>query len=47
MLETVKITSPVDGSIFAERPIATDAQVNAAVERARGAQADWAATPIA
>jgi acyl-CoA reductase-like NAD-dependent aldehyde dehydrogenase len=47
MTETVRITSPVDGSVFAERPVATDAAVNAAVERAKGAQAAWAATPIA
>ncbi len=47
MTETVKLKSPIDGSIYAERPIATDAQINAAVERARAAQADWAGTPIA
>jgi acyl-CoA reductase-like NAD-dependent aldehyde dehydrogenase len=46
-LETIKLTSPVDGSVYAERPVATDAQVNAAVERARAAQPDWAALPIA
>jgi acyl-CoA reductase-like NAD-dependent aldehyde dehydrogenase len=41
------ITSPIDGSVFAERPLATDAAVNAAVERAKGAQVRWAATPVA
>jgi acyl-CoA reductase-like NAD-dependent aldehyde dehydrogenase len=46
-LETVKIKSPIDGSIYAERPIASDQAVNAAVERARTAQADWARTSIA
>jgi acyl-CoA reductase-like NAD-dependent aldehyde dehydrogenase len=46
-LETVKIKSPVDGSVYAERPVATDAQAAAAVERARGAQADWARVPVA
>lgn len=46
-METVKIKSPIDGSVYAERPVATDQQVNAAVERARGAQADWARVPIA
>ena len=47
MTETVQIKSPVDGSVFAERPVATDAAINAAVERAKGAQPQWAATPIA
>src|SRR4051812_3828909 len=46
-LETVKIKSPVDGSIYAERPLASDQAVNAAVERARAAQVKWAETPIA
>ncbi len=47
MTETVKLKSPIDGSIYAERPVATDQEVNAAVERARAAQADWAQTSIA
>lgn len=42
MTETVKLKSPVDGSIYVERPIATDQAINAAVERAKAAQADWA-----
>jgi acyl-CoA reductase-like NAD-dependent aldehyde dehydrogenase len=47
MTETVKLKSPIDGSIYAERPVATDQAVNAAVERARAAQAAWAQTSIA
>ncbi|WP_394886830.1 aldehyde dehydrogenase family protein [Mesorhizobium sp. AaZ16] len=47
MTETIKLKSPIDGSIFAERPVATDQAVNAAVERAKAAQATWAETPIA
>lgn len=47
MTETVKLKSPIDGSIYAERPVATDQEVNAAVERARAAQAGWAQTSIA
>ncbi len=46
-METVKIKSPVDGSIFAERPVATDQAINAAVERAKAAQAKWVDVPIA
>ncbi|WP_442583654.1 aldehyde dehydrogenase family protein [Mesorhizobium sp. ASY16-5R] len=47
MLETIKLKSPIDGSIYAERPIATDTQVSAVVERARAAQVGWAQVPIA
>src|SRR4029453_3080659 len=47
MTETVRIKSPVDGSVFVERPVATHAAVNGAVERGKGAQAGWAETPIA
>ncbi len=46
MTETVKLKSPIDGSIYAERPIATDQAINAAVERAKAAQEKWAQTPI-
>jgi acyl-CoA reductase-like NAD-dependent aldehyde dehydrogenase len=47
MTETVKLKSPIDGSIYAERPVASDQAVNAAVERARAAQVGWAQTSIA
>ena len=47
MTETIKLKSPIDGSIYAERPVATDQAVNAAVERAKAAQAAWAQTSIA
>src|SRR3954454_18611728 len=33
--------SPVDGSLYVERPLATRDEVAAAVERARAAQRDW------
>src|SRR3954447_6885571 len=46
MTETVKLISPIDGSIYAERPVATDQAINAAVERAKAAQEKWAQTPI-
>ncbi len=47
MTETAKIISPVDGSVYAERPVATDAEVDAAVSAARAAQAEWRNTPVA
>ncbi len=46
-LDTITLTSPIDGSIYLERPVATDQAINATVERARAAQASWAETPIA
>ena len=46
-METIKLKSPIDGSIYAERPVASDQAVNAAVERAKAAQADWARVPMA
>ncbi len=46
-METVKLRSPVDGSIYLERPVATDQAIDAAVSRARRAQTDWAGVPIA
>ncbi len=46
-METIKLKSPIDGAIYAERPVATDQAVNGAVERARAAQVGWAETPIA
>lgn len=46
MANTVKIVSPIDGSVFAERPIAEDAAVGAAIEGARRAQAEWRAISV-
>ncbi|MGH6762459.1 MAG: aldehyde dehydrogenase family protein [Phyllobacterium sp.] len=46
MTDTVKIISPIDGSVYAERPILSDKAVDAVVETARQAQADWAALSI-
>ena len=38
MSQTVKIISPIDGSVYAERPLATDAALDAArLARPRGA----------
>ncbi len=46
-MHTIKLKSPVDGSVYAERPVATDQEINAAVERAKAAQQDWAGVEIA
>jgi acyl-CoA reductase-like NAD-dependent aldehyde dehydrogenase len=44
---TSKIISPIDGSLYAERPLATDAVIDAATSRARAAQAEWARVAVA
>ena len=38
--------SPVDGSVYVERPYATDAEIDTALTRAASAQRVWAALPI-
>jgi acyl-CoA reductase-like NAD-dependent aldehyde dehydrogenase len=43
----VKIVSPVDGSTVAERPLATAAQIEAALADARRAQRSWRKTSLA
>ena len=47
MTETLKCITPVDGSVYVERPLADDAEVAAALAGARAAQAGWRHTPIA
>ena len=47
MSETVKIISPVDGSVYAERPIARDADVESAISTARAALPEWRKVPVA
>ena len=46
MKSILQVVSPVDGSIYAERPLAAPAQIAAALERASRAQAEWKLTPI-
>ncbi|SMX43732.1 aldehyde dehydrogenase family protein [Actibacterium lipolyticum] len=43
---TVKCISPIDGSVYAERPTLSRAKANAAVARAKAAQSEWAARPL-
>ena len=47
MTDTIRIISPIDGSVYAERPVATDAEVDAAVSAARAAQREWRSVSIA
>jgi acyl-CoA reductase-like NAD-dependent aldehyde dehydrogenase len=45
--ETLRCISPVDGSVYAERPLATDAELAAAIEAAKAAQRAWRRVPLA
>lgn len=46
MAKILQTISPIDGSIYVERPLAGDAEVSAALERALGAQRDWRAAGL-
>ncbi|WP_075217205.1 aldehyde dehydrogenase family protein [Mongoliimonas terrestris] len=46
MSSTLKVISPVDGSLYAERPIASDTEIAAVFSAARDAQRAWAALPL-
>ncbi len=47
MSADVRLVSPIDGSIVAERACAQDPEVEAALAAAHAAQREWAAVPIA
>ena len=47
MTDTLQTISPVDGRVYVERPLETKVGIDRALERARGAQAAWAALPLA
>lgn len=44
--ETIQVQSPIDGEIVFQRPAAREWEVQAAVDKARAAQAKWAARPL-
>ncbi len=46
MTDSVKCISPIDGSLYAERPTLDEAAAKAAVARASDAQKAWAARPM-
>jgi len=47
MTGTLRLISPVNGEVHAERPVASRAEVDAALAKARAAQKDWADRPLA
>jgi acyl-CoA reductase-like NAD-dependent aldehyde dehydrogenase len=44
MSETIKLVTPIDGSVYAERPVIADAALDAAVSRSRTAHEKWMMT---
>src|SRR5687767_3294016 len=46
MTATVKLVSPVDGRLYAERPVASAAEIDAAVARSKAACKAWAEVTI-
>lgn len=46
MMDTIRLVSPVDGSVYAERPALSLEAAREALAKARAAQAAWAATPL-
>ena len=47
MTDMLKTITPIDGSVYVERPLASDAEIDAALERANKARVAWKATAIA
>jgi acyl-CoA reductase-like NAD-dependent aldehyde dehydrogenase len=46
MHDTLQCLSPVDGSIYVQRPLATGADIRTALQTATATQRDWAQVPI-
>ncbi|QQS48773.1 MAG: aldehyde dehydrogenase family protein [Acidobacteriota bacterium] len=48
MIERIQLTiTPIDGSIYLERPLADEVQIDAALEKAAVAQRGWRLAPVA
>ena len=46
MTDYLKCISPVDGSVYVERPLATGSEIDEALARARDARESWGRTPV-
>ncbi len=46
MTDKIRCISPIDGSVYVERPLATASEIASAVEAARAAQTHWARVAI-
>ncbi|HYZ26106.1 MAG TPA: aldehyde dehydrogenase family protein [Geminicoccaceae bacterium] len=47
MGDRIRVISPVDGQVYAERALASEGEIATALERARGAQEEWRGVPVA
>ena len=47
MLQSIQIRSPIDGKVYAQRPVATDTAIEASLARASASQTAWRHTPLA
>lgn len=47
MADSLKCITPVDSSVYAERPLSSDSEIAAALEKAQKAQEAWRNTPVA
>jgi len=47
MAESLKCVTPVDGSVYVERPLASVEEIDGALDAAKAAQAAWRLTPLA
>ncbi|MCZ4354480.1 aldehyde dehydrogenase family protein [Roseovarius aestuarii] len=47
MTKTLQCVSPIDGSVYAERSVLSKDEAQCVTDRARAAQAQWAARPLA
>lgn len=47
MTQHLQIISPIDGKVYAKRPVASDTAIEAALDRAKSAQEPWRRTPLA
>jgi acyl-CoA reductase-like NAD-dependent aldehyde dehydrogenase len=47
MTDHLKCITPVDGSVYVERPRASDGEIGEALARARSAREDWSRMPVA
>ena len=45
--DRIRVISPANGEVLVERPLAGDREIEQALARARRAQADWRAVPVA
>ena len=46
MADRIQVISPIDGEVYAERALASEGDIAAALNRAKRAQAAWREAPV-